>query len=168
MAELSGRPCSELWKGLAPWNVRFDVLARPDVAKELLSAALFGPVVNSVVRARAARSAHTPRRRASAHRCAKRARGARERCAGYARLRARHPPCLFSPSQATARCRDRAAAALPPQLNLILVPPLITPYLERPFSLASELGTHAAGSLALALGGGYSNYIAISNTAVHL
>jgi len=101
MAELSGRPCTELWRALSPWNVRFDVLVRPEVAKELLSAALFGPVVNSL-------------------------------------------------------------------LNLILVPPLITPYLDRPFSLASELATHAAGSLALALGGGYSNYIAISNTAVHL
>ena len=39
---------------------------------------------------------------------------------------------------------------------------------HRPFSLASELGAHAAGSLAVAVGGGYSNYVAISNTAVHL
>ena len=49
MAELSGRPCWELWRGLNPWNVRPDVLTRPEVAKELLSAALFGPVVNSIL-----------------------------------------------------------------------------------------------------------------------
>ena len=31
----------------------------------------------------------------------------------------------------------------------------------------SLLASHAAGSVATALGGGYSNYIAVSNTAIH-
>ena len=34
-------------------------------------------------------------------------------------------------------------------------------------ALPRELATSAAGSLVTALGGGYSNYIAVSNTAIH-
>ena len=44
---------------------------------------------------------------------------------------------------------------------------LIGPVVETSVELPAELRAHAAGAAATALGGGYSNYIAVSNTAIH-
>ena len=49
-------------------------------------------------------------------------------------------------------------------LNLLLVGPVI----EEAPDTSRELRAHAAGSLAAAVGGGYSNYLAVSNTAIHI
>jgi len=49
-------------------------------------------------------------------------------------------------------------------LNLVLIGPVIGEAVDTP----AELRAHAAGSAAAALGGGYSNYLAVSNTAIHL
>ena len=49
-------------------------------------------------------------------------------------------------------------------LNLLLVDPVI----EEAPDTSQELRAHAAGSLAAAVGGGYSNYLAVSNTAIHI
>jgi len=49
-------------------------------------------------------------------------------------------------------------------LNLLLVGPVI----EEAPDTSQELRAHAAGSLAAAVGGGYSNYVAVSNTAIHI
>ena len=49
-------------------------------------------------------------------------------------------------------------------LNLLLVGPVI----EEAPDTSQELRAHAAGSLAAAVGGGYSNYLAVSNTAIHI
>ena len=49
-------------------------------------------------------------------------------------------------------------------LNLVLVEPVIG---ESP-DVPQELRAHAAGTLAAAVGGGYSNYLAVSNTAIHI
>ena len=48
-------------------------------------------------------------------------------------------------------------------LNLILIGPVV----EAAIDLPRELLAHAAGSIAAAAGGGYSNYIAVSNSAIH-
>jgi SulP family sulfate permease len=98
MDEAEGQPFWTLWtKGLLSGGVRWDVLMRPDAMKELVSAVLFGPVINTV-------------------------------------------------------------------LNLVLVEPVIG---ESP-DVPQELRAHAAGTLAAAVGGGYSNYLAVSNTAIHI
>ena len=49
-------------------------------------------------------------------------------------------------------------------INLLLVGPVIK---ETP-DTSRALRAHAAGSLAAAVGGGYSNYLAVSNTAIHI
>lgn len=49
-------------------------------------------------------------------------------------------------------------------LNLVLIGPVIGEAVDTP----AELRAHAVGSAAAALGGGYSNYLAVSNTAIHL
>jgi MFS superfamily sulfate permease-like transporter len=54
-----------------------------------------------------------------------------------------------------------------PLVNTLLNLVLIGPVIEIPVSLSKELGSHAAGYLSTALGGGYSNYIAVSNTVIH-
>ena len=48
-------------------------------------------------------------------------------------------------------------------LNLILIGPVV----EATIDLPRELRAHAAGSIAAGLLGGYSNYIAVSNSAIH-
>lgn len=98
MDEAEGQPFWHLWtRGLLSGGVRWDVLQRPDALYELVSAVLFGPVINTV-------------------------------------------------------------------LNLVLIGPVIGEVVDTP----QELRAHAAGSLAAAVGGGYSNYLAVSNTAIHL
>lgn len=98
MEEAEGQPFWTLWtKGLLSGGVRWDVLMQADALKELVSAVLFGPVINTV-------------------------------------------------------------------LNLVLVEPVIG---ESP-DVPHELRAHAAGTLAAAVGGGYSNYLAVSNTAIHI
>jgi hypothetical protein len=54
-----------------------------------------------------------------------------------------------------------------PLINTLLNLLLIGPVIEASVALPSELRAMAAGSAATALGGGYSNYIAVSNTAIH-
>jgi hypothetical protein len=54
-----------------------------------------------------------------------------------------------------------------PLVNTLLNLVLIGPVIERQVALSTELGAHAAGFLSTALGGGYSNYIAVSNTVIH-
>ena len=54
-----------------------------------------------------------------------------------------------------------------PLVNTLLNLVLIGPVIERPVALPKELGSHAAGFVATAAGGGYSNYIAVSNTVIH-
>ena len=58
----------------------------------------------------------------------------------------------------------RAHAHFAQAINLLLVSPVIG---ESP-DTSQELRAHAAGSLAAAVGGGYSNYLAVSNTAIHI
>ena len=45
---------------------------------------------------------------------------------------------------------------------------LVGPVIEEAPDTSQELRAHAAGSLAAAVGGGYSNYVAVSNTAIHI
>lgn len=96
MAEAVGEPCSALWRALSPSLVRWDVLMSAEALKQLVSAALFGPLVNTV-------------------------------------------------------------------LNFVLFGPMIKEKLD----LKRELRSHAAGSAAAALGGGYPSYLALADTAVH-
>ena len=49
-------------------------------------------------------------------------------------------------------------------LNLVLAGPVVGTKLEPP----RELRAHAAGSLAAGAAGGFSAYLAVSNTAIHL
>ena len=53
-----------------------------------------------------------------------------------------------------------------PVVNTLLNLVLIGPVVEKTVALPRELAASAAGSLATALGGGYSNYIAVSNVSV--
>ena len=96
MAEAAGAPATQLYASLSPALVRWDLIFSPAGFAPLLSAALFGPVVNTV-------------------------------------------------------------------LNFILLGPLF----KRKLDLKRELRTHAAGAAAAAVGGGYSSYVALSNTAIH-
>jgi len=96
MAEAAGEPCTALFRSLSPSLVRWDVLFSSAALKQLVCAALFGPLVNTV-------------------------------------------------------------------LNFALYGPLIKAKLD----LKRELRSHAAGIGAAGLGGGYSGYIAVSDTAVH-
>lgn len=59
------------------------------------------------------------------------------------------------------------AALFGPVVNTLLNLVLIGPVIEESVQLPSELRAHAAGLAATALGGGYANYIAVSNTAIH-
>lgn len=54
-----------------------------------------------------------------------------------------------------------------PLVNTLLNLVLIGPVIEAPVGLPTELAAAGWGSAATALGGGYSNYIAVSNTAIH-
>lgn len=54
-----------------------------------------------------------------------------------------------------------------PLVNTLLNLVLIGPVIKRAVELPTELAAAAWGSLATALGGGYANYIAVSNTAIH-
>ena len=54
-----------------------------------------------------------------------------------------------------------------PVVNTLLNLVLIGPVIEAPVDLPSELNAAAAGSCATCLSGGYSAYIAVSNTAIH-
>ena len=96
MAEAIGEPCTALFKSISPSLIRWDVLRSAVAAKQLVLAALFGPLVNTI-------------------------------------------------------------------LNFVLYGPMIGEQLD----LKHELRSHAAGSAAGALGGGYANYIGISDNAVH-
>lgn len=49
MPHTAGRPCTTLWASMNPGAIRLDLLVRADAAKELLMAAIFGPVVNSLL-----------------------------------------------------------------------------------------------------------------------
>jgi SulP family sulfate permease len=49
MAEAAGEPCTELWRAMAPAAVQWDVLFSGAALKELICAALFGPLVNTVL-----------------------------------------------------------------------------------------------------------------------
>ena len=97
MSEAAGGPVTQLYLAFSPELVRWDLIFSPAGFSALLSAALFGPVINTV-------------------------------------------------------------------LNYILAGPLF----KRKLDLRRELRTHAAGAAAAAVGGGYSSYIALSNTAIHL
>uniref|UniRef100_A0A7S4BNL4 SLC26A/SulP transporter domain-containing protein n=2 Tax=Chrysotila carterae TaxID=13221 RepID=A0A7S4BNL4_CHRCT len=50
-------------------------------------------------------------------------------------------------------------------LNLLLIAPVVG---EKEMQIGLELRAHATGSLILGAAGGYSNYVAISNTAIHI
>jgi len=54
-----------------------------------------------------------------------------------------------------------------PVVNTLLNLVLIGPVIEQTVAMPDELRAAAAGSAATALGGGYSNYLAVSNTAIH-
>ena len=54
-----------------------------------------------------------------------------------------------------------------PMINTVLNLVLIGPVIEDVVALPTELRAHAAGAMAAAIGGGYSNYVAVSNTAIH-
>ena len=96
MAEAAGAPATQLYASLSPALVRWDLIFSMSGFSLLLSAALFGPVVNTV-------------------------------------------------------------------LNYLLFGPLF----KRKLNLKRELRTHAAGAAAAAATGGYSSYVALSNTAIH-
>jgi len=49
MAEVVGEPASALWRSLSPSLVRWDVLFSAAALKQLVCAALFGPLVNTVL-----------------------------------------------------------------------------------------------------------------------
>ena len=64
--------------------------------------------------------------------------------------------------------RELASAVLfGPVVNTLLNLLLVEPVVETPLRLPHELAAHGAGALATAGFGGYSNYIAVSNTAIH-
>ena len=63
--------------------------------------------------------------------------------------------------------RGSSAVLFGPVVNTLLNLVLIGPVIERRVELPAELAAHAAGLGATALGGGYANYIAVSNTAIH-
>jgi len=96
MGEAIGEPCTALWKSLSPSLIRWDVLRSAAAAKQLVCAALFGPLVNTI-------------------------------------------------------------------LNYVLYGPMIGERLD----LKRELRSHAAGSAAASLVGGYPNYLGLSDTVVH-
>ena len=97
MAGAAGGPITQLWSSLSPGLIKWDLIFSSAGLKELLCAAIFGPVVNTV-------------------------------------------------------------------LNFILLGPLV----KQKVDVKRELRAHAAGTAASAMGGGYSSYIALSNTAIHL
>ena len=96
MAEAVGQPATALWASLAPSLVRWDIIFSAAALKNLLCAALFGPLVNTV-------------------------------------------------------------------LNFVLYGPMIKQKLD----LGKELRSHAVGTAAAAALGGYSNYIGLSDVAIH-
>ena len=96
MSEVVGAPASALWRSLAPSLVQWDVLFSAAALKQLVSAALFGPLVNTL-------------------------------------------------------------------LNFVLYGPMI----RQKIDLKSELKSHAVGTAAAAAVGGYSNYMGLSDTAIH-
>ena len=96
MAEAAGAPATQLYTSLSPALVRWDVLFSSAAFPLLVSAALFGPVVNTV-------------------------------------------------------------------LNYLLFGPLF----KTKLNVKRELRAHAAGAGLAAAGGGYSSYVALSNTAIH-
>jgi len=96
MAEAAGRPATALWHALRPSLVRWDVIFSAAAIKQLLFAAIFGPLVNTV-------------------------------------------------------------------LNFVLYGPLVGEKLD----LRSECRSHSLGALAAASAGGYSNYIGLSDAAIH-
>ena len=49
MAEAAGEPCTKLWQAMAPAAIRWDVMFSGEALKQLLCAALFGPLVNTVL-----------------------------------------------------------------------------------------------------------------------
>ena len=97
MATMEARPCWTLWAARSFSDVRFDLIFSADALGELGAAALFGPIINTV-------------------------------------------------------------------LNLALLTPVIGKALET----STELRAHSIGTFGAALGGGYSSYLAVSNTAVHI
>lgn len=96
MAEVVGEPATALWGALSPALVRWDVIFSRPALTQLVCAALFGPLVNTV-------------------------------------------------------------------LNFVLYGPMIKQKLD----LKRELKSHALGAAAAAATGGYSNYIGLSDTAIH-
>ena len=96
MAEAAGAPATQLYASLSPSLVRWDLIFSSAGFAPLLSAALFGPAVNTV-------------------------------------------------------------------LNFVLLGPLF----KRKLNLKRELRAHAGGAAAAAAAGGYSAYVAVSNTAIH-
>lgn len=96
MAEVVGEPATALWRSLWPSLIRWDVIFSSAALKQLVSAALFGPLVNTV-------------------------------------------------------------------LNYVLYGPLIKQKLD----LKAELKSHSLGTAAAAAAGGYSNYLGLSDTAIH-
>jgi MFS superfamily sulfate permease-like transporter len=59
------------------------------------------------------------------------------------------------------------ALLLGPVVNTLVNLVLIGPVINAKLSLPAELRAHAAGTALAAVSGGYSNYIAVSNTAIH-
>ena len=96
MAEAVGEPATALWRCISPSLIRWDVLFSAAALKQLVCAALFGPLVNTV-------------------------------------------------------------------LNYVLYGPMIKQKLD----LKAELKSHAYGTVAAAAAGGYSNYLGLSDTAIH-
>ena len=96
MAEVVGQPASALWHSLSPSLIRWDIIFSAPALKQLVCAALFGPLVNTV-------------------------------------------------------------------LNCILYAPMVKNQLD----LKTELKSHAMGTAAAAAAGGYSNYLGLSDTAIH-
>lgn len=96
MADAVGEPCTALFRAFSPSLVRWDVLLSGAALKQLISAALFGPLVNSI-------------------------------------------------------------------LNYVLYGPLI----KKKLNLKAELKSHAAATAASAVCGGYSNYMGLSDSAIH-
>ena len=97
MAGAAGGPITQLWSSLSPGLIKWSLIFSSAGLKELLCAAIFGPVVNTV-------------------------------------------------------------------LNFILLGPLV----KQKVDVKRELRAHAAGTAASAAGGGYTSYVALSNTAIHL
>ena len=96
MAEVIGEPATALWRSISPALVRWDILFSLPALKQLVCAAIFGPLVNTV-------------------------------------------------------------------LNYALYGPMIGQKLD----LKKELRSHAVGTAAAAAAGGYSNYIGLSDIAIH-